>query len=229
MNFFMPVNPVMMNSFNPFANYFAPQQQSFPTIFNIANNYNPYYQTNSQSIFPINGINSNRISYFQSTPTITKSTESSSVETEETISKPVTKKQNKTYNKVKGEKLAKKIVENLPTDRDPEKPLCAKYVKNAVADCGLGEYVKGNGAYCKNIFRANPNFKEVKTKDFSKLPAGSIVVYNANDTVTYNDGSQGKIGKDGHVLVALGDGRGCSDIMENEIGYSKNAYTFIPV
>ena len=83
--------------------------------------------------------------------------------------------------------------------------------------------------YCKYIFRANPNFKEIKSDNFSELPAGSVVVYDAFDKVTYPDGSTGKVGEDGHVLIALGDGRGCSDILEDQIGYSKNAYSFIPV
>ncbi|MFQ8626031.1 MAG: hypothetical protein ACLSA2_05960 [Candidatus Gastranaerophilaceae bacterium] len=39
-----------------------------------------------------------------------------------------------------------------------------KYVKEAVRDTGLGDYVNGNGEYCKYIFRANPNFKEVRQK-----------------------------------------------------------------
>lgn len=143
--------------------------------------------------------------------------------------KIVNPKPQKTYNKVNGEKLAQKVVQNLPTDRDPNNPLCAKYVKKAIQDCGLGEYVKGNAAYCKNIFRANPNFKEVKYKDFSKLPTGTLVVYDAFDKVTFQDGKEGKIGKHGHTLIALKDGKGCSDIIENEIAYSSKAHTFIPV
>lgn len=144
-------------------------------------------------------------------------------------SAPKPPKTEKPYNKVNGEKLAQTVLQNLPNDRDPEDPMCAKYVQNAVEKCGLGEYVKGNAEYCKNIFRANPNFKEIKSKDFSKLPAGSVVVYDAFDKVTFKNGKTGTVGENGHVLIALGDGRGCSDIVEDEIVYSSKAYTFIPV
>ncbi len=143
--------------------------------------------------------------------------------------KIVSPKHDKTYNKVIGEKLAQKVVANLPSDRDPENPLCAKYVKEAVEDCGLGEYIKGNGAHCKYVFRANPKFKEIKSKDFSTLPAGSVIVYQAGDKVKFKDGTAGTIGKDGHVTISLGDGRACSDIIEDEIAYSSKANTFIPV
>lgn len=133
------------------------------------------------------------------------------------------------YNKQKGELLAKNIVDILPQNR--EQPLCAKYVKMAVEKSGLGPYVLGNGEACKNIFRANPNFKEVKVKgkDFENLPKGSIIVYDAGTKVKYKNGNETKIGADGHVLITIGNGKGCSDVIENEILQSDNAYTFIPI
>lgn len=135
------------------------------------------------------------------------------------------------YNKQKGELLAKNVVEGLPTDRDPDNPLCARYVKNAIVRSGLGPYINGNGEYCKYILRANKNFKEVKVKssELATLPAGSIIVYDAFDKYKNSDGSSGQIGKDGHVLITLGDGRGCSDILEDTIPQSARAHTFIPV
>ncbi len=134
------------------------------------------------------------------------------------------------YNKTKGELLAENVIAGLPTDRDPKNPLCARYVKKAVVKSGLGPYINGNGEYCKHIMRANKNFKEVKVKasELASLPAGSIIVYDAYDKFIDKEGNQRRIGKDGHVLVALGDGRGCSDIIE-DIPESNRAYTFIPV
>ena len=134
------------------------------------------------------------------------------------------------YNQTKGELLAGNVVAGLPADRDPENPLCARYVKKAIVKSGLGPYINGNGEYCKHILRANRNFKEVKVKasELASLPAGSIIVYDAYDKFFDEDGKQRQIGKDGHVLVALGDGRGCSDIIE-DIPESKKAYRFIPV
>lgn len=138
---------------------------------------------------------------------------------------------NTQYNPFKGEILAQNVVAGLPTDRDPNNPLCARYVKNAMVNSGLGPYINGNGEFCKYIFRANPNFKEVKVKgeELSSLPKGSVVVYDANEQCTDNNGQAKRIGKDGHVTVALGDGKACSDVMEDEILKTDRAYVFIPV
>ena len=221
MNYFMPfgiggfcrptINPI--NPFNFYPSIIAQQ-----SVFNVFNPFN---------IIPFNNYNNSIFCNNYSHPAKVSNSYASTHSNFSRVNS--ISKDSKSYNKAKGEKLAQKIVENLPTDRDPENPLCAKYVKEAVQECGLGEYINGNGEYCKNIFRANPNFKEIKSKNFSKLPAGSVVVYDAFDKVTYPDGSTGKVGEDGHVLIALGDGRGCSDILEDQIGYSKNAYSFIPV
>ena len=228
MNYFMPfgiggfcrpsISPI--NPFNFYPSLVAQQQPVF-SVFNSFNSFNLF------NIAPFNNYNNSIFCNNFSRPVEVSNTQisgPSTISNTNSISK-----KSKCYNKAKGEKLAQKIVENLPTDRDPDDPLCAKYVKEAVQDCGLGEYINGNAEYCKYIFRANPNFKEIKSDNFSELPAGSVVVYNAFDKVTYPDGTTGNVGKDGHVLIALGDGRGCSDILEDQIGYSKNAYSFIPV
>lgn len=139
-------------------------------------------------------------------------------------------KQNK-YNKNKGELLAKNVVEGLPAYRDPENPLCARYVKNAIVKSGLGPYINGNGEYCKYILRANDNFKEIKVKGnvLEALPVGSIVVYDAFTPCIDAKGEANQIGKDGHVLIMIGDKKGCSDIIEDRIPLTDNAYVFIPV
>lgn len=124
------------------------------------------------------------------------------------------------YNKKNGERLAQRVLDGLPEQRNY--PLCARYVKEAIRDIGLGAYVNGNGEYCKYILRANPNFKETKIsgKNLSKLPAGCIIVYDKYD---------GGYSKDGHVEITLGDGRACSDVITEKIEPSDNAYVFIPV
>lgn len=180
------------------------------------NYYNPFMMPNYSIFSP----------YYARTRNVTRTERPARVSSGYKIVSP---KHDKTYNEAIGKKLAQKVVANLPNDRNPEHPLCAKYVKEAVEDCGLGEYIKGNGAHCKYVFRANPNFKEIKSKDFSTLPAGSVIVYQAGDKVTFKDGTTGTIGEDGHVTIALGDGRACSDIIEDEIAYSSKANTFIPV
>lgn len=124
------------------------------------------------------------------------------------------------YNKKNGERLAQRVLEGLPAERTS--PLCAKYVKEAIRDTGLGPYINGNGEYCKYILRANPNFEETKIagENLSKLPAGCIIVYDRYD---------GGYGKDGHVEITLGDGRACSDVITEKIEPSDNTYVFIPV
>ena len=132
------------------------------------------------------------------------------------------------YNSKKGESLAKNVLAGLPQKR--EKALCARFVKNAVVKSGLGPYIDGNGEYCKYIFRANDNFKQISAKglDFSTLPKGAIVTYDAGTRVS-NSQKTWNIGEDGHVLISLGNGKGCSDIIDEEIPRSDRAYVFIPV
>lgn len=222
---FMPfnyMNAFMFNAFNPLnfyrpVNFFRPLNFSMPQ-FSI---FNSTY--NNAGIF--NNFYSNP---FQNSGSSIKSPNASQ-ETNIKTQFVKTEAQNNDnlvfgvkYNASKGQALADAVVEGLPKNRDPQNPLCARYVKFALEKTGLSPYINGNGEYCKYILRANSNFKEVNIKgeDFSKLPVGSVIVYDANDA---------GYGKNGHVMVTLGDGRGCSDIIEDEIPQSDNAYTFIPV
>ena len=143
----------------------------------------------------------------------------------------INNKQNRQYNSLKGEILAQNVVAGLPTDRAPNNPLCARYVKNAIVNSGLGPYINGNGEFCKYILRANSNFQETKVKgeELNDLPKGSVIVYDANETCTNQNGEEKQIGENGHVTVALGNGKACSDIMEDEILKTDRAYVFIPV
>ena len=76
-----------------------------------------------------------------------------------------------------------------------------------------------------------PNFKEVKVKgnELASLPKGSVIVYDAFEPYVNKNGEHKKIGQDGHVTVALGNGKACSDVMEDEIVTTDKAYVFIPV
>lgn len=134
------------------------------------------------------------------------------------------------YNKAKGEALARNALAGLPST-PPKTPLCARYVKNAIVNTGLGSYINGNGEQTKYMLRQNLNFKEVKVKgeDLTKLPAGSVIVYDAFDKGTYPDGTPYQIGENGHVYLALGNGKGASDRPEDSIIPSDRAYAFIPV
>ena len=79
--------------------------------------------------------------------------------------------------------------------------------------------------------KVNPNFKEVKVKgnELASLPKGSVIVYDAFEPYVNKNGEHKKIGQDGHVTVALGNGKACSDVMEDEIVKTDKAYVFIPV
>ena len=137
--------------------------------------------------------------------------------------------QHNTYNKAKGDLLIKNALAGLP-DYEENPPMCAKYVKNAIVKSGLGEYIKGNGEDAKYMLRQNANFKEVKVtaKEMSKMPKGTIFVYDANEPVKYADGSKGEIGENGHVTFKYTSTKSISDRMEN-LPLSNRAYAFIPV
>lgn len=219
MNMYMPGNPYVNN---PYMAYYRPVNIfAYPQRYIRPQNY---YINNAQIV---------QRNYYPQQRYYTQSYYHAPQKVQQQASHP--KNDNKTlifgapYNKSKGELLAKNIVKILPKSR--KIPLCAKYVKLAVEQSGLGAYVNGNGEACKNIFRANPNFKEVnvKGKDFDKLPPGSIIVYDSCTQVTDKSGNKTQIGEDGHVLITTGNGKGCSDKIEDEIWQTDKAYVFIPV
>ncbi len=136
-----------------------------------------------------------------------------------------------TYNQAKGECLVENALRGLP-DVPPDPPMCARYVKNAVVNSGLGNYVYGDGEDSKYMFRANMNFREIPAsgEELQKLPAGTPIVYDAGTPVYYSDGSEAKIGEYGHVMFALGDGRNGVDDRVQEIPMAdSHVYAFIPV
>ena len=140
------------------------------------------------------------------------------------------KREHTTYNKAKADLLLKNAKNGLP-ERTPNPPLCARYVKNAIVKSGLGEYINGNGEQTKYILRNNLNFYEVpinSEKDFNELPKGTVVVYDAYDTVKYANGKSQIIGEDGHVGFKKDNQTMISDRIE-ELPVSKRAYAFIPV
>ncbi len=199
MNFFMPVNCMTIFPFQRF----------------YSNSQNSIWQTQKEQYVPklIDSLVIRSVKNNSSVETLKK---------EETTSKDTSriKINGIEYNSQKGQALAERILAGLPEYRDY--PLCARYVKEAIRDVGLGPYINGNGEYCKYILRANPNFKETKVKgDYLKnLPAGCIIVYDKYDS---------GYGKDGHVEITLGDGRACSDVITEKIEPSDKAYVFIPV
>lgn len=99
---------------------------------------------------------------------------------------------------------------------------CARYVKNAIASCGLGSYVSGDAYEMIDILRNNKNFKEIPARGVNPrtLPPGCILVYER--------GVSGYSSKYGHTEITTGDGRAVSDGITNNIRGNITAI-FMPV
>lgn len=81
---------------------------------------------------------------------------------------------------------------------------CARYVKDAISDAGLGSWVPGHAYQMDDILRRNPNFREIPAStNVKSLPAGCVLVFN--------QGSRGYSSKYGHTEITDGKGHGISD------------------
>jgi hypothetical protein len=81
---------------------------------------------------------------------------------------------------------------------------CARYVKTAIRDAGLGKYEYGHAYQMDDILRRNNNFREIPANtDVKSLPAGCVIVFN--------QGSKGYSRSYGHIEITDGNGRGISD------------------
>lgn len=104
------------------------------------------------------------------------------------------------YNALAGSRLASIAQNNAVGFRG----YCARYVKNAISQAGLGTYVSGNGCDMDTILRQNPKFREIPAStDVNSLPAGCVLVYHR--------GSQGYNSLYGHTEITDGKRRGISD------------------
>ncbi|MBR6723244.1 hypothetical protein IKL64_07300 [bacterium] len=87
---------------------------------------------------------------------------------------------------------------------------CARYVKDAICDAGLGNYEYGHAYQMDDILRRNSNFREIPaTTDVRSLPAGCVLVFN--------QGSKGYSSKYGHTEITDGNGHGISDGVTNNL------------
>lgn len=81
---------------------------------------------------------------------------------------------------------------------------CARYVKTAICDAGLGNYEYGHAYQMDDILRRNSNFREIPAStDVKSLPAGCVLVFN--------QGSRGYSSRYGHTEITDGKGHGISD------------------
>lgn len=119
-----------------------------------------------------------------------------------------------------GQRLAQSTLDAASRNTDLRKMRCYKFVKQGLAAEGVE--VTGRSAYMAAPQLArNPNFQEMKgvrPSQLSELPAGAVVVWNRS-------------GKhpNGHISVALGDGREVSDRVRQQIeGYGTAVRVFLP-
>ena len=121
------------------------------------------------------------------------------------------------YNANKGQKLATTALNNSVGWSG----YCAKYVKTAIKDAGLGNYTSGHAYQMTDILNNNSNFRQISTTgvNVDDLPAGCILVFNK--------GAQGYSSQYGHVEITTGDGRAVSDGITNNL--KKPSAIFIPV
>lgn len=126
----------------------------------------------------------------------------------------------KIYNPQKGIKLANEAIAGLKT---AQSGYCARAVKTAICDAGLGSYQSGHAYQCPDILSRNPNFKEVKVKgsDLEKLPAGCILAYNRGDAGYSQDY--------GHIEIKGQGNQAIHFTVNNNIKESDNVRVFVPV
>lgn len=123
------------------------------------------------------------------------------------------------YNKRKGEKLAKEIAS--VSSEGGFDGYCARHVKSAISDAGLGKYESGHGYQVADILADNKNFKEITSAnpDLESLPAGCVLVYDR--------GVSGYSSRYGHTEITLGNGTAASGGITHNI--RDGARVFIPV
>ena len=131
---------------------------------------------------------------------------------------------------LKGRILYNNALAGIP-EENPDPPMCAKYVKNAIVNSGLGVYELGNGEQTKYMLRKNPNFREVAVpgENLKDLPEGTVITYDAYDSAIGSDGQLYTVGEDGHVVVKGKGEYAISDRYEDFIIPSDNAHPFILV
>ena len=126
----------------------------------------------------------------------------------------------KIYDPEKGKKLAQATINGLSS---ADKGYCARAVKTAIQNTGLGAYESGHANAMPSILGRNANFKEVKVSpsDLDKLPAGCVLCYAPGDC-GYN-------AEAGHTEVTDGNGNAFHFAQTRNIRESENVRVFVPV
>ena len=240
---FNPQNIFFQNTFTqPYFNTgynFSYNIPAFNTSYNSNLNNSSSYSSTPISINDFYSFNSNSITNTPTTPTVRRSSSTSTTEarTETSSSKTTTRKTGllREYNSEKGNRLADIAMHNAgyvidasttkitSQTKDPDEftSYCARYVKAAIRDAGLGEYYSGHAYQMAGHLRNNDNFKEISSSTPLKdVPAGAILVYDR--------GVAGYSSQYGHVEIKTDDGRAVSDGITDNL-YKRPSHIFIPV
>lgn len=138
------------------------------------------------------------------------------------------------YSASKGQRLAQDIASHAVGF----KGYCSRHVANGLQRTGLGNERMPSACLMDDALRRdiaigkNRNFREIKVnslEELKSLPAGCIIVYEAN--AAWDNGSRtGHYNeKHGHIEVTLGDGTAASDGITRNMRYSTQMSVFVPV
>ncbi|MFN8611540.1 MAG: hypothetical protein U0931_28600 [Vulcanimicrobiota bacterium] len=120
-----------------------------------------------------------------------------------------------------GPRLAQSTLEAAAGNTNLRRQRCYHFVKEGLAAEGIE--LTGKPAYlAANQLARNPHFTEVRVPrdELSELPAGAVVVWNRNRQANHPNG---------HISVALGDGREVSDRIRPQVTNYRSQYrVFLP-
>ena len=233
-NFYTPIMPAFMPVCNPFFGCGMPQFPPyaidlFMSLNNTFSSFNPF-MSNPFGGFNIFGSNifstpNSTLPNYDKKPVkpqnifgfLNSQSVKNNIKINTTLKLPALKDAG--YNKQKGEKLAR-IIGSRSTEGGFDN-YCARNVKEAIEDAGLGRYESGHGYQVADILADNKNFKEVSAKniDLSSLPAGCVLVYDR--------GVSGYSSQYGHTEITLGNGTAASGGITHNI--RQGARVFMPV
>lgn len=218
-NFFgvMPfiARPVVPNFFNNSTQFAVPQPNFNTTRVDLSKIPATVPSVKSSNPFSFLDVKTNKVVEADNKKSTRKS--AAKVDTDKNEALPSLQKAG--YNKRKGKKLANEIA--AVSSQGGFDNYCAKHVKQAIEDAGLGSYESGHAYQMSSILADNKNFKEISTKglDLDKLPAGCVLVYDK--------GVAGYNSQYGHTEITLGNGTAGSGGITNNI--RDGARVFIPV
>ena len=134
------------------------------------------------------------------------------------------------YSKEKGEKLARDMRNHAVGFTG----YCSRHVSNGLQRTGLGNERMASAHMMDTALDGNKNFKRIQVNSLAELkalPAGCIIVYEAN--ASWNNGLRtGHYNAThGHIEVTLGDGTAASDGITRNMRYADPSQmsVFIPV